>query len=579
MNHYQNLFTLFRFAWPYRKMVIGGLVALCVTSASVLSIGWGIKYLIDEGFRHNSATAVNHALLVLLGLAAILALATFARFYLIMKTGELVVADIRRMIFKHLLSLSPAFFEMQQSGAILARLTNDMTLIQTMMGGSFSMALRNAFILAGGIVMIIITSAKLALYMAIVVPLTVLPIIVIGKRVRVLARTAQERVADSAAHAQEVVIGIRTVQSSQQEQQELWKYESRLNHGLDAAIQRLWMRGILTGIVILLAFSAVGFVLWQGGHDVVAGRLSAGALSSFIFYSIMVAGSIGALSEVASDMQRAAGSADGILDLLNTKPTIQEHENPQSLPQDFKGDIIFKDIYFTYPTRLEKPALQEINLKILAGEKIALVGASGAGKTTLFQLLLRFYDPTEGAVLLGGMDIRNLPVKLLRRQFAYVPQDPVIFSGTAAENIRYGSENATDEQVMEAARKARAYDFIMNLPQGFHTQLGERGVRISGGERQRIAIARALLRNPRILLLDEATNALDAENEKLVQEALETLMHGRTTLMIAHRLATVIAADRIVMMDKGKIEAIGTHRELVAQGSLYARLAELQFGV
>ena len=579
MNHYKNLFALFRFAWPYRKMVIGGLVALCVTSASVLSIGWGIKYLIDEGFRHNSATAVNQALLVLLGLATILALATFARFYLIMKTGELVVADIRRMIFKHLLSLSPAFFEMQQSGAILARLTNDMTLIQTMMGGSFSMALRNSFILVGGIVMVILTSAKLALYMAIVVPLTVLPIIVIGKRVRILARTAQERVADSAAHAQEVVIGIRTVQSSQQEQQELYKYESRLNHGLEAAIQRLWMRGILTGVVILLAFSAVGFVLWQGGHDVVSGRLSAGALSSFIFYSIMVAGSIGALSEVASDMQRAAGAADGILDLLNTKPTIHEAPSPQALPQDFKGNIHFKHISFTYPTRLEKPALQEIDLDIRAGEKIALVGASGAGKTTLFQLLLRFYDPAEGAVLLGGVDIRNLPLKLLRQQFAYVPQDPIIFSGTAAENIRYGTEGATDEQVMEASQKARAYDFIMSLPQGFHTQLGERGVRISGGERQRIAIARALLRNPRILLLDEATNALDAENEKLVQEALETLMRGRTTLMIAHRLATVLSADRIVMMDKGKIEAIGTHKELVAQGSLYARLADLQFGV
>jgi ATP-binding cassette subfamily B protein len=578
-SSYKSLYTLFGFAWPYRKMVVGGLIALCITSASVLSIGWGIKYLIDEGFRHNSATAVNHALLVLLGLSSILALATFARFYLIMKTGELVVADIRRMIFKHLLSLSPAFFEMQQSGAILARLTNDMTLIQTMIGGSFSMALRNTFILVGGVVMIIITSAKLALYMAIVVPLTVLPIIVIGKRVRILARTAQERVADSAAHAQEVVMGIRTVQSSQQEQQELWKYESRLNHGLDAAIQRLWMRGILTGIVILLAFCAVGFVLWQGGHDVVAGRLSAGALSSFIFYSIMVAGSIGALSEVASDLQRAAGAADGVLDLLNTKPTIYEAENPQALPPRFQGDITFDNVSFTYPTRLEKPALHEINLDIYPGEKIALVGASGAGKTTLFQLLLRFYDPVRGAVLLGGMDIRNLPVKLLRQQFAYVPQDPIIFSGTAAENIRYGAGDVTDAQVMDAARAARAYDFVANLPEGFHTQLGERGVRISGGERQRIAIARALLRNPRILLLDEATNALDAENEKLVQEALETLMQGRTTLMIAHRLATVLSADRIVMMDKGKIEAIGTHRELVAQGSLYARLAELQFGV
>lgn len=578
-SSYKSLYTLFGFAWPYRKMLAGGLVSLCITSASVLSIGWAIKYLIDEGFRHNSATGVNHALLVLLSLAVVLALATFARFYLIMKTGELVVADIRRMIFKHLLSLSPAFFEMQQSGAILARLTNDMTLIQTMMGGSFSMALRNTFILAGGVVMIIITSAKLALYMAIVVPLTVLPIIVIGKRVRVLARTAQDRVADSAAHAQEVVMGIRTVQSSQQEQQELQKYETRLNYGLDAAIQRLWMRGILTGIVILLAFCAVGFVLWQGGHDVVAGRLSAGALSSFIFYSIMVAGSIGALSEVASDLQRAAGAADGILDLLNTKPTVYENQNPQPLPPGFRGEIRFDNVSFTYPTRLDKPALHEINLNITAGEKIALVGASGAGKTTLFQLLLRFYDPVSGAVLLGGMDIRNLPVKLLRQQFAYVPQDPIIFSGTAAENIRYGSDNATDAQVMEAAHAARAYDFIANLPQGFHTQLGERGVRISGGERQRIAIARALLRNPRILLLDEATNALDAENEKLVQEALETLMHGRTTLMIAHRLATVLSADRIVMMDKGKIEAIGTHKELVAQGSLYARLAELQFGV
>ena len=573
-SSYKNLFSLLIFAKTYSKIIAGGLVALCITSASVLSIGYGIRYLIDEGFREGSATGVNHALLILLSLSALLALATFARFYLMMKVGELVVADIRRAVFKHLLSLSPAYFEMQQSGAILARLTNDTTLIQTMMGGSFSMALRNGFILIGGIVMIIITSPKLALYMAIVVPLTVLPIIIIGKRVRILARTAQQRIADSAAHAQEVVLGIRTVQSSQQELVEQNLYENRLNLGLDAAIERLWMRGILTAIVIMLAFCAVGFMLWVVGHSVVAGTLSAGSLSSFIFYAILIAGSIGALSEVASDLQRAAGAADGIIELLNTKPTIKEIENPQFLPRQFEGDIRFENVGFTYPARPDKSALNGITLSIKAGEKIALVGASGAGKTTLFQLLLRFYDPQAGAILLGGIDIRNLRLHELRSQFAYVPQDPMIFSGTAAENIGYGVRGATRSQIEEAARAARAYDFIAQLPQGFDTALGERGVRISGGERQRIAIARAMLRNPKILLLDEATNALDAENEKLVQEALETLMHGRTTLMIAHRLATVLSADRIVMIDKGAIEAIGTHAELVTQGSLYARLAE-----
>lgn len=574
---YKNLFSLLAFSWPYRRMMLGGLVALCFTSASVLSIGMGIRFLIDRGFTHGDAGTLNQALMLLLGVAAVLALATWARFYLVMKVGELVVADIRRAVFAKILSLSPGFFEARQSGAILARLTNDTTLIQTMAGSSLSMALRNFFILIGGAAMMVITSPQLSLYMAIVVPLTVLPIILLGKRVRALARAAQDRVAESAAHAQEVVGGIRTVQAAQAETAELSRFTHRLEKSLRAALQRLWLRGILTAMVIFLAFGSVGFVLWMGGHAVLGGTLSAGELSSFIFYAILIAGSVGALSEVAGDFQRAAGAADGIIELLNAPAEITSPAIPEALPAEVEGRITFEDVRFSYPTRPTQSAVQQIDLTITPGEKVALVGASGSGKTTLFQLLLRFYDPAGGRILLDGIDIRMLALEDLRAQFAIVPQDPVIFSGTAYENILYGREDASEAEVMEAARLARA-DFILRLPQGFATELGERGVRLSGGERQRIAIARAILKNPRILLLDEATNALDAENEKLVQEALETLMQGRTTLMIAHRLATVLSADRIVMMDKGRVEAIGTHAELVAQGSLYARLAELQFG-
>lgn len=574
---YGSLLTLLKFTWPYRWTMAGGLVALCITSASILSVGYAIRYLIDHGFKHGDTNNVDQALVFLLSIAVVLSVATFARFYLVMKVGELVVADIRRALFSKLLSLSPAFYETRLSGEILARITNDTTLIQTMVGGSFSMALRNILVFIGGVAMIIYTSPKLALYMAIVVPLTVLPIIVVGRRVRRLARAVQDRVAEAAAHAQEMIGGIRTVQSSLAEEQELNQFTHRLHVGLKTALARLWLRGILTALVILLAFSAVGFVLWQGGHAVIEGQLTTGELSSFVFYAIMVAASLGALSEVASDLQRAAGAADGIVELLQTASLIQSPQNPLVLPEPVRGEIAFRKVAFSYPTRPEQSAVEEIELTIAPGEKVALVGASGSGKTTLFQLLQRFYDPSFGQVMLDGVDVKQLALADLRRQFAYVPQDPIIFSGTALENIRYGKPDASEAEVIAAAKMARA-EFITRLPQGLLTPLGERGVRLSGGERQRIAIARAILKNPRILLLDEATNALDAENEKLVQEALETLMEGRTTLMIAHRLATVLSADRIVMMDRGRIQAIGTHQELVSQKSLYARLAELQFG-
>lgn len=574
---YGSLLTLLKFTWPYRWTMAGGLVALCITSASILSVGYAIRYLIDHGFTHGDTNNVDQALVFLLSIAVVLSVATFARFYLVMKVGELVVADIRRALFSKLLSLSPAFYETRLSGEILARITNDTTLIQTMVGGSFSMALRNILVFIGGVAMIIYTSPKLALYMAIVVPLTVLPIIVVGRRVRRLARAVQDRVAEAAAHAQEMIGGIRTVQSSLAEEQELNQFTHRLHVGLKTALARLWLRGILTALVILLAFSAVGFVLWQGGHAVIEGQLTTGELSSFVFYAIMVAASLGALSEVASDLQRAAGAADGIVELLQTASLIQSPQNPLVLPEPVRGEIAFRKVAFSYPTRPEQSAVEEIELTIAPGEKVALVGASGSGKTTLFQLLQRFYDPSFGQVMLDGVDVKQLALADLRRQFAYVPQDPIIFSGTALENIRYGKPDASEAEVIAAAKMARA-EFITRLPQGLLTPLGERGVRLSGGERQRIAIARAILKNPRILLLDEATNALDAENEKLVQEALETLMEGRTTLMIAHRLATVLSVDRIVMMDRGRIQAIGTHQELVSQKSLYARLAELQFG-
>jgi ATP-binding cassette subfamily B protein len=512
-----------------------------------------------------------------MGVVALLALATFGRYYLVSWIGERVIADIRKAVFNHVLNLNPAFFEITRTGEVLSRLTTDTTLIQTVIGSSISVALRNFLLFLGGIALLIYTSPKLAGMVLLVVPFIIVPIIVFGRQVRKLSRSSQDSVASVSASADETLRAIQTSQAYTHEDHDRRHFGAEVETSFNIAIKRIRARAWLTALVILLVFGAIDFVLWSGATAVVGGAMSPGTLGSFVFYAVIVAGSMGSLSEVWGDLQRAAGASERLLEILAEVPTVRVMEKPEPIAFRIEKNISFDQVTFHYPSRPDLPALDNVSLNVSKGETVALVGPSGAGKTTIFQLLLRFYDPQSGSIRIDGTNIAKAEPTKLRALMGLVPQEPVIFANTAFENIRYGRPDASDEEVYAAAEAAVATEFIEAMPEGFDTEFGERGIKLSGGQKQRIAIARAILRDPQILLLDEATSALDAESERLVQIALEHLMQNRTTLVIAHRLATVLNADRIIVLDKGGVVTQGTHEELMREGGLYAKLAKLQF--
>ena len=561
---------------PYKLAIAGAGFAILMAGSTVLAIVGGIRYVIDNGFLAGNATQLDQTLIGLLCAIMALAIATFSRYTLVSWLGERVVSDLRRAVYAHILKLSPAYFETARSGDILSRLSSDTTILQTLIGSSISVALRNTVLLVGGIIMMLLTSAKLTGLVLLVIPVVVVPIIFFGRKVKRLSRIAQERVADVNARAEETIYGIRTVQAFVQEDQSRITFNTGLETSVQAAVRFIRVRGALTALVISLVFSMIGVVLWIGGHDVLSHAITAGQLSAFVGYAALAAGSTGSLSEAIGDLNRASGATERIFDLLNVKPTIAAPSVPVALPAP-KGEISFEHVTFRYPARPDHPALKDVSFHIKSGERVAIVGPSGGGKTTLFQLALRFYDPQEGLVRFDGIDIKTADPQQLRRRIGLVPQESTIFSTNAWENIGYGRQDATPDEIRAAARAAHADEFLSALPTGYDTFLGEKGVRLSGGQRQRIAIARAILRNPSLLLLDEATSALDAESERLVQDALDNLMKGRTTLIIAHRLATVMNADRILVMEEGQIVETGTHQSLIAESGLYARLAKLQF--
>ncbi len=567
-----------RFVRPYKKQVIFAGIALLFAAASVLAVGQGLKFVIDRGFAAGNAAELDRMLGVMMLIIVVLALATYTRFYYVSWLGERVTADLRREVFDHLLALPPGYFEVMRTGEVISRLTNDTTMLETVIGSSASMAVRNVLLMIGGLVMLALTSAKLTLGVLIGVPLTIVPIILFGRRVRKLARASQDRVGDVGAYVDEALHEIRTVQAYGHEAEDRRQFGLRVENAFATARQRIRQRAFLVATVILLVFGAVGVILWIGGHDVLAGRISAGQLSAFVFYAVIVAGAVGAISEVVGDLQRAAGATERLFELLEVDAGIKAPADPVPLPVPARGTVAFRDVTFHYPSRPDTAALQDFSLDVAAGEKVALVGPSGAGKTTVFQLLLRFYDPERGAVTIDGVDLKAADPAAVRAHLAVVPQDPVIFATSVLENVRYGRPAATEAEVRAACDAAFATEFIERIPDGFGSYLGERGVRLSGGQRQRIAIARAILADRPVLLLDEATSALDAESERMVQMALERLMSGRTVLIIAHRLATVRHADRIAVMERGRIIATGSHDELTQSNPLYARLAALQFG-
>jgi len=568
---------LFTFLRPYRAVLVGAALALLVAAMAVLGFGVVLQQVVDHGLSSGSETALNQALMLFLVVVTVMAASVAARVYLVTWIGERVVADIRKAVFAKVLKLEPAFFEVTRTGEVISRLTVDTSLLQVVVGSTLAIAVRNALLISGGLVMLILTSGKLALLVLLGVPLAVIPLWLLGYRVRRLSRNSQDRIADIGAFVDEVLYGIHTVQAFCHEHIDRRRYGEQAEAAFDAAIKRTRVSALLTATVMLFTFVAISLVLWVGGHDVLAGRLSGGQLSAFVFYALLVAGSVGALSEVAGDLLRAAGATERLLELLNTEPAISPPTKPLALPEPPRGEVELSRVTFYYPSRPDDPALKELSLRLQPAQKVALVGPSGAGKSTVLQLLLRFYDPDAGVVRFDGIDIREADPQQVRQRMALVPQDPVIFSADAWENIRYGFSDVSDAEVRRAAEAAHAAEFLDRLPQGFNTFLGERGVRLSGGQRQRIAIARAILRDPAVLLLDEATSSLDAESERLVQEALEQLMQARTTLIIAHRLATVRKVDQILVMDHGHIVASGRHDQLVNEDGLYARLAALQF--
>lgn len=568
-----------RALWPFVRRHGGlfgaWLVALAVASAATLSLPVAFRQMIDNGF--SSGSNVDRAFLFLFVVAVVLALASAARFYFVSLLGERVVADLRKQLYGHLIGLGAAFHDRTRSGELVSRLSADSELLRNVVGTSMSVALRSTVTVIGSLTMLFVTSPRLAAFALVGIPLAVLPIVLGSRRLEKASRASQDRVADANTLASETLGAVRTVQAHAREPYEQGRFGAAVAVAVETARKRIRAQAWVTAAAITLVFGAIVLVLWSGAHDVIGGRMSAGTLAQFVLYALVGGGSVGALAEVWNDLQRASGGMGRIAELLQETSEIDAPAHPRTLPTPLQGDIRFDNVVFHYPSRPDLPALDGFDLEVRPGETVALVGPSGAGKSTVFSMLLRFHDAQSGGIRIDGVDLRELDPADLREHIALVPQQPTIFAASAAENIRYGKLDATDAQLQAAAESAEADDFIRELPEGFASELGERGARLSGGQQQRIAIARALLKDAPILLLDEATSALDAQSERAVQSALERLMEGRTTLVIAHRLATVLKADRIVVMDRGRIVAQGTHAELIAQDGLYAELARLQF--
>ena len=575
---FRTLAALLPFLRPYKKQFVLAIFSLILAASATLAVPQSFRQIIDLGFNANSDNQINQTFLILFIVACLVALGTSLRFYMVSWLGEKITTDIRAAVYSHVIKQSPEFFESTHSGEILSRLNTDTVLIQTLIGTSVSMAIRNILLLAGGLVMMFITSPKLSVLIFATLLLTIIPTMIMGRRVRKLSRASQDKIADASALAGEKLNAIPTIQSFTNEKVEINRFNQSIQTALDAAITRTRARSLLTFVAILFGFASIILVLWLGAYAVMDNQITAGELSQFILYAVIVAGAIAGISEVIGDTQRAIGASDRLLELLNVQSTIQDFTSVKSIPKVNAAGIgvQIQNLSFRYPSN-PNSVLSNISLEIKPGERVAIVGPSGAGKTTLFQLLQRFYDPTSGTILFSDINIQNIPLEALRKMIGVVPQDIVIFSDNAMENIRFGKMDATDEEVLSAARLAIADEFISKLPDGYQSFLGDRGIRLSGGQKQRIAIARVLLKNPALLLLDEATSALDAESELLVQRALEAAMNSRTTLVIAHRLSTVKQADKILVLENGKIIETGTHADLIQRSGLYSRLAKLQF--
>ena len=572
-----HLLRLGRFLIPYRWRIAAALTALVVAAGCVLVLGQGLRHVVDAGFGSGDPRLLNAALAAIVAVAVVLAAATWVRFYLMMSVGEAIISDLRKTVFAHVLMLPPGFYDSARTGEIASRLTNDSEQLRQVIGFGFSMLLRNALMMAGALVLLFLTSAKLAALIVLGVPATLIPILLMGRRVRRLSRVNQDRVADVSAHIDESLHEIRTVQAYGHEARTKERFDGATDAAYAAGVHRVRIKAWLISLVMLIGFCAVGVILWIGGHDVFAGRMTAGELSAFVFYAVVVASGAGTVSEVWGEIQRGAGATERLTELLDTPPALVAAAPVIKLPPRVAGTIRFDEVAFAYPARPEITALGPVSFAVNPGERVALVGPSGAGKSTIFALILRFYDPASGRILLDGADLRHCDPHDARRAVALVPQDPVIFAASVTENVRFGRPDAPFEAVREACAAAHALEFIERLPQGFDTDLGERGVKLSGGQRQRVSIARAILADRPVLLLDEATSSLDAESERQVAQALERLARGRTTLVIAHRLATVRTADRIIVLDRGRIHSVGTHQELLRANGLYAHLARLQF--
>jgi len=562
---------------PYRGVLVLALLALLVAAAAMLALPIALRYLIDNGISSKSSDTIDLYFVAFLAAAAIFGVFAALRFYLVSWLGERVVADLRSAVYARVIRMDPAFFEVTRIGEVLSRLTADTTLVQSIAGVNLSITLRSTLSLIGSLVMLGVTSLKLTAILVVLIPVVMVPLIALGRRVRRLSRTSQDRIADTSSIADETLNAVQTVQAFTLEQVNTNRFDAAVEDSFGAAVRRTRTRSTLTALATMLVFGAITFVLWMGAHAVVRGEMTGGQLGQFLLYAGYVAIAAASLSEMWGEVQRAAGAMERLLELESAQPAIQVPAQPVALPMPGRGELSFEKVTFRYPSRPEAKALDTFDLQVRKGETVAFVGPSGAGKSTTFQLLLRFYDPESGRVLIDGVDVSQADPLAVRSRIGLVPQDTVLFAASARENIRYGRPGASDAEVEDAAKAAAADEFLRKLPEGYDTFLGERGTRLSGGQRQRIAIARAILRDPPILLLDEATSALDAESERLVQAALDHLMQGRTTIIIAHRLATVLQADRIVVMDHGRIVAQGTHTELVRGNELYARLAALQF--